>query len=147
VIKRLGIDAKVHQSDVGTSGQMGDPDGAYDVVWYDFSLFAGLGGYPGKGGNAVFAGHVDYHPNIQAVFWTLRNAQARDVIDTSPAAGEPLSYSVAWRKDAGPNDDFVAFVSQTGEDILTLITCDGVFNPATRHYDQRSVVRAVRIPT
>ena len=27
---------------------------------------------------------------------------------------------------------------------LNLITCDGVFNPVTRHYDHRSVVRAVR---
>jgi len=147
VIKRLGIDAKVHQSTVGPSGQMGDPDGPYDVVWYDFSNFPGTGGYPGKGGNAVFAGHVDYHPNIQAVFWTLRNAQAGDVIDYYTADGAHLTYTVQWRKDAGPNDDFVTYVSQTGGDVMTLITCDGVFNPATRHYDQRSVVRAVRTTT
>jgi LPXTG-site transpeptidase (sortase) family protein len=144
VIKRLGIDARVHTSYVGTSGQMGDPDGAYDVVWYDFSLYGGMGGYPGAGGNAVFAGHVDYHPNIQAVFWTLRSAKEGDVIDYYTAAGDHLVYTVAWRKDAGPEDDFSTFVSQTGQDVLTLITCDGVFNPATRHYDQRSVVRAIR---
>jgi len=144
VVQRLGIDAPVHLSYVPASGQMGNPDGAYDVVWYDFSSFAGLGGYPGAGGNAVLAGHVDYHPNIQAVFWTLRNARAGDAIDYYTAAGQHLQYTVEWKREAGPDDDFVDYVSQAGKDMLTLITCDGVFNPVTRHYDHRSVVRAVR---
>ena len=144
VLTRLGIDAPVHTSTVPKSGQMGDPDGPYDVVWYDFSNFPGLGGYPGKGGNAVLAGHVDYHPNIQAVFWTLRNARAGDVIDYYTNSGDHLQYTVEWKKDAGPNDDFIAYVNQSGGDTMTLITCDGVFNPATRHYDQRTVIRAVR---
>jgi LPXTG-site transpeptidase (sortase) family protein len=144
VISRLGIDAPVQTSRVPANGQMGDPDGPYDVVWYDFSNFAGFGGYPGRGGNAVFAGHVDYHPNIQAVFWTLRNARAGDVIDYYTESGQHLQYTVEWKKDTGPNDDFATYVSQSGQDMITLITCDGVFNSVTRHYDQRSVVRAVR---
>jgi LPXTG-site transpeptidase (sortase) family protein len=144
VVSRLGIDAPVHISRVPANGQMGDPDGPYDVIWYDFSNFAGFGGYPGRGGNAVFAGHVDYHPNIQAVFWTLRSARAGDVIDYYTESGQHLQYTVEWTKNTGPNDDFATFVSQNGQDMITLITCDGVFNSVTRHYDQRSVVRAVR---
>jgi LPXTG-site transpeptidase (sortase) family protein len=123
---------------------MGDPDGKDDIVWYDFSNFPGLGGYPGNGGNAVFAGHVDYHPHFLAVFWYLRDARAGDVIDYYTAAGKHLQYTVDWNKNAGPDDDFSVYVSQTGSDLMTIITCDGVFNPATGHYDFRSVVRAHR---
>jgi len=141
-LTRLGVDGPVHTSNVGPAGQMGDPDGKDDIVWYDFSAFPGLGGYPGQGGNAVFAGHVDYHPHYQAVFWYLRDARAGDVIDYYTSSGKHLQYTVDWNKDAGPEDDFSDYVAQTGSDIMTIITCDGVFNQETRHYDHRTVVRA-----
>jgi LPXTG-site transpeptidase (sortase) family protein len=143
-LTRLGVDGPVHTSVVGGDGQMGVPDGKDDIVWYDFSGFAGLGGYPGNGGNAVFAGHVDYHPHYLAVFWYLRQAVAGDVIDYYTAGGKHLQYTVDWNKNAGPDDDFSVYVGQTGSDIMTIITCDGVFNSATGHYDHRTVVRAHR---
>src|SRR5581483_3608403 len=145
VISRLGIDGYVSASYVGPDGQMGDPSGPWDILWYDFSGFTGLGGAPGAGGNAVFAGHVDYHPHIEAIFWTLRQAQPGDIIDYYKADGTHLQYQVQWNIDAAPDADFTDYVAQTGQDIMTIITCDGVFNPETRHYDHRSVVRAIRI--
>jgi len=145
VISRLGIDGYISASYVGPDGQMGDPSGPWDILWYDFSGFTGLGGAPGAGGNAVFAGHVDYHPHIEAVFWTLRQARPGDIIDYYKADGTHLQYQVQWNIDAAPDADFTDYVAQTGQDIMTIITCDGVFNPETRHYDHRSVVRAVRI--
>ncbi|HEY7268193.1 MAG TPA: class F sortase [Dehalococcoidia bacterium] len=146
VITRLGIDGYISSSYVDPgNGQMGDPGGPYDILWYDFSGFDGLGGAPGAGGNAVFAGHVDYHPHIEAIFWTLRQAAAGDIIDYYKANGQHLQYQVQWNIDAQPDADFTDYVAQTGQDIMTIITCDGVFNPDTRHYDHRSVVRAVRI--
>ncbi len=146
VISRLGIDASVHASVVASDGVMGNPDGPYDIVWYDFSGLdgPGLGGYPGKGGNAVYAGHVDYHPHIEAVFWTLRNAKTNDVIDYYTYDGRHLVYTVQWVQEADPDADFSVYVGQTGQDVMTLITCDGIFDPVTRHYDHRSVVRALR---
>ncbi len=145
VISRLGIDGYVSASYVDSSGQMGDPSGPYDILWYDFSGFGGLGGAPGAGGNAVFAGHVDYHPHIEAIFWTLRQAQAGDIIDYYKLNGQHLQYQVQWNVDASPDADFTDYVAQNGQDIMTIITCDGVFNADTRHYDHRSVVRAIRI--
>ena len=62
VISSIGVNAPVYGRTVGTNGQMGNPSGAWDVIWYDFSQnWSGLGGFPGEAGaNAVFAGHVDY---------------------------------------------------------------------------------------
>jgi LPXTG-site transpeptidase (sortase) family protein len=146
IINRLGIDGYISASFVDpNSGQMGDPSGPYDILWYDFSGFSGLGGAPGSGGNAVFAGHVDYHPHIEAIFWTLRQAVAGDIIDYYKLNGQHLQYQVQWNVDENPDIDFTDYVAQTGQDIMTIITCDGIFNPETRHYDHRSVVRAIRI--
>ena len=36
-------------------------------------------------------------------------------------------------------------VGDTGQESLTLITCGGVFDPATGEYLERMVVRAVRV--
>jgi LPXTG-site transpeptidase (sortase) family protein len=146
IINRLGIDGYVSASYVDPGvGQMGDPPGPYDILWYDFSGWDGIGGAPGAGGNAVFAGHVDYHPHIEAIFWTLRQAVPGDIIDYYKGTGEHLQYQVQWNIDENPDIDFTDYVAQTGQDIMTIITCDGVFNAATRHYDHRSVVRAIRI--
>jgi sortase (surface protein transpeptidase) len=38
-----------------------------------------------------------------------------------------------------------AIIGPTLEDALTLITCDGGFNPAAGEYDRRLVVRALRV--
>jgi len=145
MLTRLGVDGPVHTSVVGGDGSMGNPDGKDDIVWYDFSAFPGLGGYPGMGGNAVFAGHVDYHPHYLAVFWYLRDAVPGDIIDYYTAGGAHLQYRVQWNINAAPDADFSQYVVQTGEDIMTLITCDGVFDPSTGHYDHRTVIRAKRV--
>lgn len=140
----IGVRASVYARTVGTDGQMGNPAGAWDVIWYDFSQnFDGYGGYPGAGGsNAVFAGHVDYIGVGPAVFWSVRNLVAGDLITVNSANGA-ITYSVQWSQWAGPNDDFSSFVTQTGEESITLVTCIGGFSAG--HYTNRLIVRGVRI--
>ncbi len=145
-IPRLGISAPVNVRAVGADGQLGDPAGPYDVVRYDFSaLYPGLGGYPGSGGTTVIAGHVDYHPNLEAIFWTLRNIQPGDEIDYYRGDGSMVAYSVQWSRDMGPEDDMSSLAVSTNPESMVLVTCDGTFNPATRHYDSRFVVEATRM--
>jgi LPXTG-site transpeptidase (sortase) family protein len=123
---------------------MGNPAGAWDVIWYDFSQnFPGLGGYPGTGySNAVFAGHVDYIRVGPAVFWSVRNLVPGDLIHVQSANGT-ITYSVQWSQWAGPNEDFTKFVSQTGGDAITLVTCIGGFSAG--HYSNRLIVRGTRV--
>jgi hypothetical protein len=139
----IGVNASVYARTVGTNGQMGNPAGAWDVIWYDFSQnFPGLGGYPGSGSsNAIFAGHVDYIRVGPAVFWSVRNLVAGDLIHVTSANGT-ITYSVQWSAWAGPGDDFTQYVAQTGGDTITLVTCIGGFSAG--HYSNRLIVRGVR---
>jgi LPXTG-site transpeptidase (sortase) family protein len=143
-IPSIGVNASVYARTVGTNGQMGNPAGAWDVIWYDFSQnFGGLGGYPGTGvSNAVFAGHVDYIRVGPAVFYSVRNLVAGDQIHVTSANGV-ITYSVQWSAWAGPADDFTQYVGQTGQDTITLVTCIGGFSAG--HYSNRLIVRGVRI--
>jgi LPXTG-site transpeptidase (sortase) family protein len=143
-IPSASINASVYARSVGTNGQMGNPAGAWDVIWYDFAQnFPGLGGRPGEpGANAVFAGHVDYIRVGPAVFWNVRNLKAGDQIVVNTANG-PFTYRVEWTQWAGPYEDFTKFVAKAGAESVTLVTCIGEFSGG--HYSNRFVVRAVRI--
>ena len=145
-IPRIGVDAPVTIRGIGSDGQMGTPNGRFDVVWYDFSAFSGMGGYPGDGGNAVFSGHVDYHPNYEAVFWDLRLVGPGDIVEVGLPNGTAVRYSVQWSETISPDADFISYVTKTGQDVITIVTCQGTFNSATHNYDHRLVVRGVRIP-
>ncbi len=103
VIPSIGVNAPVYGRTVGTNGQMGNPSGAWDVVWYDFSQdWPSLGGFPGQSGaNAVFAGHVDYIHVGPAVFWSLRDLGAGAQITVNTNNG-PVNYVVDWSQWADP---------------------------------------------
>ena len=144
VIPVLGIDAAVNYRTV-VDGEMGNPLGAYDVVWYDFSAYGGaLGGYPGGGGNAAIAGHVDYRGVGAAVFWRLRELQPGDLIEYYRGDGQVVRYVVQWISDVDPTLDFSPYVSAAAGDVMTLVTCNGDFDYANREYSHRRIVRAAR---
>jgi LPXTG-site transpeptidase (sortase) family protein len=122
---------------------MGNPTGPWDVVLYDFSGWPGLGGRPGDpGANVVMAGHVDYIHVGPAVFWSIRDLQAGAQIVVNTPSG-PITYAVQWIQWADPSTDFTQFVSQTGQDSVTLVTCIGSFSGG--HYSNRLIVRGTRI--
>jgi LPXTG-site transpeptidase (sortase) family protein len=123
---------------------MGNPAGAWDVIWYDFSTFGGgLGGRPDQpGANAVYAGHVDYIRVGPAVFYGLRNLSAGDTITVTTANGT-YNYAVQWSAWATPNEDFTKYVAHNGVDSITLVTCIGGFSAG--HYSNRLVIRGTKI--
>jgi LPXTG-site transpeptidase (sortase) family protein len=143
-VPAANINAGVYSRTVGTNGVMGNPSGAWDVIWYDFSTFSpGVGGYPGApGANAVFAGHVDYIHVGPAVFWNLKDLQPGARVTVNTPNG-PVNYQIQWSKWAGPDEDFGPYVSQTGQEIITLVTCIGDFSNG--HYSNRLIVRGVRV--
>jgi LPXTG-site transpeptidase (sortase) family protein len=141
VIPKIRVDASVVVKGIGADGYMETPDNGYDVAWYDFS------GRPGAAGNAVFAGHVDYYKIGPAVFWDLGKLQADDEIDVRLADGSTYRYAIVgkavFEANAVPVEQVVG---RTPDEAITLITCTGTFDRASREYDQRLVVRARRIP-
>jgi len=146
VIPKIGVDAPVTVRAIGSDGVMGAPNGRFDVVWYDFSAFSGLGGYPGSSGNAVFSGHVDYHPHYTAVFWDLNLLAPGDIIEVYLPNGSVARYAVQWSESIDPESDFSSYCGATGEATITIVTCQGTFDPSTGQYNHRLVVRGVLIP-
>jgi LPXTG-site transpeptidase (sortase) family protein len=146
IIPAISVDAPVTPKAVDRDGQMPSPDGPQDVIWYDFSALPGLGGRPGAGGNTILAGHVDYHGYGPAVFWDLRNVKQGDEITVRLRDGSEYKYTARSNRIVDPAAaSFNEIVASTTEESLTVITCAGDFDPATRNYDMRRVVWAVRV--
>lgn len=144
VIPKIGIDAEFSVKQVGTDGQMPNPNGPEDVAYYDFSQWPGLGGLPGKGGNVVLAGHVDYINYGPAVFWRLHELEAGDTIEIRQADGTTATYKVEFNKQIDASAaDWTPIVEATADESITLITCGGQFEAG--HYNNRQIVWGRRV--
>jgi Protein of unknown function (DUF4012)/Sortase domain len=131
-----GIDASVVDVGVLDDGEMEAPPNGDVIGWYRRSA------RPGQPGNSVMSGHVDWGKKA-AVFWGLRNLVRGDQIQIRDAAGDLHTYTVEWNRtyrwNAAPVDDIVG---PTENGVLTLITCDGIFDVRQNQYVERRVVRA-----
>ena len=153
-IPTIGVDARVGARTVGKDAVMELPAGPADIVWYDLSQWAGLGGGPGGGGNAIFSGHVDYAFNVpyaqvayrgQGVFSQLNLLSQGDIVEVD-YRGQTLRYRVVSRQQLGPSTDWLAIWSaKVPKDTITLYTCGGAFDARTLEYADRVVVRAERL--
>jgi LPXTG-site transpeptidase (sortase) family protein len=140
------------------SATMPEPSGPTDVAYYDMSKWPGLGGTPGAGHNAIFAGHVDLNRAIAyaggahyegpAVFWSLDELKAGDTIEITVSGGTPLKYAVVSVKEipaSGDTDWSAIWSGNVKKDTVTLFTCGGNFDQDSHEYLNRVVVRAERV--
>lgn len=119
---------------------MQSPAGPDPVGWYVFTA------KPGAPGNAVFAGHVDWHTGVTGVFWRLRELEPGDTIHIEGQTGQEYVYAVTSTRLYPANNAPVAeIIGEKPGEVITLISCEGVFDRQTRDYDQRRVVVAQRV--
>ncbi|MEX2372610.1 MAG: class F sortase, partial [Dehalococcoidia bacterium] len=154
-IQAINVDAPVGRWIVEGS-VMPEPYGPVDVAFYDLEGWAGIGGFPGDGRNAVFGAHVDMNRDIAyagahyrgpAVFWSLDELGPGSIIEVD-YAGETLRYAVVWAESvaAGDGTDWRQYwSSDVAADSITLFTCGGDFDFDSLSYSHRIVVRAERI--
>jgi len=145
IIEKIGIDAPVVTMGVDENGIPQVPDNPYDVVWYNWST------PPGHGSNAVFAGHVDWTVDGQpvlGVFYRIRDLEVGDIVEVKLEDGTDYKYSVIGNL-ALPGEDprSMEWMGATPTDMVTLITCGGVWTPDPNdplggNYDHRQFVRA-----
>jgi LPXTG-site transpeptidase (sortase) family protein len=144
VIPKIGVSAPFTVRQVDTGGQMPNPAGPEDVAYYDFSQWPGLGGVPGKGGNVVIAGHVDYIRYGPAVFWRLHELEPGDTIDIEMTDGTKATYKVEFNKQIEASAaDWTPIVQATADESITLITCGGEFEAG--HYNNRQIIWGRRV--
>lgn len=139
-IDKLDVEAPVEVRTT-VDNTMQDPTGPEVVSWYDDSA------KPGAPGNAVFAGHLNLAGYGPAVFANLSELRAGDVITVTGKRGKTFRYAVAWvRTYDAASGPWVDLTGPTQRQTLTLITCAPPWKPEIGHYQNRLVVRAVRVP-
>jgi LPXTG-site transpeptidase (sortase) family protein len=135
-IPRVGIDGPVAPMRVLPNGEMEVPTNGVQIGWYVESA------RPGYAGNFVATGHVDWGGRT-AVFWRLHELRPGDQIVVTDEWGQQHVYAVQWNRAVRPEDlPIQDVVGPSHDKILTLITCTGNFNPVTRDYSHRQIVRA-----
>lgn len=140
LIPAIGVDAPISVKGVDPDGVMEAPNGAWDISWYDFTA------RPGFTSNAVFSGHVDYYDIGPAVLWNLKDVVQNDLVEVRLTDGTVYQYQVvAMESVDAETPDIAAIVGATDDEVVTIITCIGTFDPIKGSYDQRLIVRAQRV--
>jgi LPXTG-site transpeptidase (sortase) family protein len=120
---------------------MDSPPGPTDLGWYQFT------GKPGGPSNAVFSGHVDWYTGQPAIFRDVHNLKQGDEIDVSLDDGHLRVYHVVSTALYDfQTTDATPIIAPTDVPTVTLITCEGTFNPTTHEYNNRLVVVATAPP-
>jgi hypothetical protein len=139
VIPSISVDATVTGATVGTSGQMPDPVGYFNAVWYDFKNFSGVGGY--KDGNLTLAAHVDCavcHNGSSglALFYGVSKLQVGAEATYYFNDGTVQKYRVRSVSAYSPGANWGAILA-SGQADMTLITCGGTWDAAAHEYSTR----------
>ncbi|MCS6802963.1 MAG: class F sortase [Chloroflexota bacterium] len=136
-IQAIGLDLPIQPSSLTPNRELAAPSDALGVVWYKD------GAKPGMRGNAVLTGHVDWQGRPGA-FYRLKELLPGDIIQIFAADGQQFLYTVdtthLYRADDAPVAEIMG-----AKDIplLTLITCEGTWDPIRQDYTHRRVVRAM----
>lgn len=137
IIPKISVDAAIEQVGVAPDGSMDVPKGPQNVAWFR------LGPRPGENGSAVIAGHYGWKDGIPAVFDTLSTLQKGDTLSVEDDTGVVTTFVVRESRLLGEHEDASeVFGSSDGKAHLNLITCEGVWNAATKSYSKRLVVFA-----
>lgn len=136
-IPKLGVTAAIQHVGLTKSGNMAVPSNYTDVGWYE------LGAAPGEEGNAVIAGHLDTGFGLPAVFIDLDELAPGDVIIVRDDSGDEAQFVVERLATYDYTDAPMEEIFGTSTEArLNLITCDGVWDPASKTYSKRLVVFA-----
>ena len=114
---------------------MDTPKNPNNTAWY------APGARPGARGNAVIAGHVDYHGIGPVVFWKLNTLTPGAEVFVTDDQGKrwrfTVSKTVIYPAEGAPLEDIFGGTLETN---LNLISCTGDFDPGSASYNNRIVV-------
>ncbi len=145
-IDKLAIVADVEILNI-VDGAMQNPTGPFVVSWYEET------GGAGALGNIVIAGHVDYWSVGPAVFYNIywgEQLAEGDQITVTAEDGETYTYAVSFQQlysvtDLTPEIITDLIFPRSKEELVTLITCGGEFDPVSGEYNSRVIVRGERV--
>lgn len=135
-IPAIGVRATIVSEGIDTTpgdvGNLAIPWGADKVGWWDG------GPAPGQSGVAVLAAHrVD-----DWAFWRVPQLRVGDAIRVLGTNGQVTSWKVSRIQQMLKAKLPSSIWAETGSPKLVLVTCGGVFDSSTGHYDDNVVVWA-----
>jgi len=142
-IAKLGIDARILQTSVTETGELGSPSNIYDTDWYSGSARPGD---PASQGAVLIDGHV-HGPTLPGVFADIKNLQLNDMVQIVRGDNQIFNYRVieVQNYQANTMDMGAALKSiKPGTAGLNLITCGGLYSSKNHEYLQRTVVYAAQ---
>ncbi len=132
-IPSIKVDALIQSMGLTAQGAMAVPNNNADVGWYS------PGTRPGATGSAVIGGHNSWNQTA-GVFARLNELKPGDTVSVVDANGLSTAFVVRGTQTYDAIDLSTGiFMSPSGIH-LNLITCSGVWNPATQTYTKRLVV-------
>lgn len=135
LVPSINVDAKVEVLEV-VGDTLQDPTNGDDVAWYKET------GHPGQQGNAVFAGHLNWYGQPEAVFFAIDQLKEDDEIIVRDEGCGEFTYLVEWVELVKVADaDMSKITGASEQDLITLITCGGTWDPSISEYRERTVVR------
>jgi Sortase domain len=139
IIPAIGVQTRLIRLGRTAAGQLQVPATTSVAGWYTGSP------RPGELGAAVIAGHVD-SVRGPGIFFRLRQLRPRNLILVRRADRSLAAFRVvAVRQYAKNRFPTAAVYGPAPVAELHLITCGGVFDPATGHYLSNIVVFAVAV--
>ncbi|OLL75857.1 putative secreted protein [Pseudonocardia sp. Ae168_Ps1] len=136
-----GVTAPVDAVGTGPNGGMVVPEEVRTVGWWAPGVLPG-----GAAGSSVIAGHVDSRTQGVGVLAVLPQLTAGEPVVVRGADGRAATFRVAARREYGKHDLPRDVFRRDGSPQLVLVTCGGVFDPATGSYESNIVVYAVPEP-
>ena len=134
LIPAIGVKTSVGKLGLQPDREVMVPTTIHSVGWYID------GPAPGQLGSAVILGHVDSSKGV-GVFFNLKSLKAGDSISVVSKDGVTTRFAVSkvvqYSKDTFP--DRLVY-GPHGTRSLQLVTCGGVFDHATGHYESNIVV-------
>jgi sortase A len=134
-IPSANVNAAIQRVGVTPQGEMEVPINAIDVGWFY------PGPRPGENGSAVIAGHFDGRNGEAGVFFNLYKLKKGDKVYIDDDKGTSIAFVVRESRTYNPGYAEEVF-SANDTSHLNLITCDGVWDGATKSYSKRLVVFA-----
>jgi len=138
LIPRLGVDAQIQVVGKDRNGAMSSPNSLETVGWFNG------GPLPGRAGDAVIAGHLGL-PSEPAVFSNLRLLRPGDSVQVVWSDGSVAEFTVTTSEQVAASAHPPGVFAKGGAPRLTLITCDGQWDQASRSYTDRLIVTAVPV--
>jgi sortase (surface protein transpeptidase) len=135
-IPAIGVDADIFPVVEAADGAMDVPPTPDSVAWWS------LGYGTGEPGNVVLAAHVDWGGQLRVfgLLHTLTPGSSVTVVDEQLREFHYEVVSSHWVEAEGAPVEEI-FAANGGSE-LTLITCGGTFDPTTRQYVDRLIVKA-----